>query len=121
LGIPNVHVSRAVNDKTLIRVLTTIPNTNASAKVQEPRGVDKKLDPQCGEAQHQIRLPQSFVLTNTICTSMDTSNPKRGLIMIVKLFGSTSRIQAPNSELRAAKLVCQTPLFPTMTLAMIDF
>jgi hypothetical protein len=52
---------------------------------------------------------------------MDTSNPKRGLIMIVKLFGSTSRIQAPNSELRAAKLVCQTPLFPTMTLAMIDF
>jgi hypothetical protein len=26
----------------------------------------KRLDPQCGEAQHQVRLPQSFVLTNTI-------------------------------------------------------
>ncbi len=41
--------------------------------------------------------------------------------MIARLFGFTSKIQAPNSELRAARLVCQTPLFSITTLAMIDF
>jgi hypothetical protein len=36
LGIPNDHLSGAVDDKTLVRVLTLAPITRGSAKVQEP-------------------------------------------------------------------------------------
>jgi hypothetical protein len=47
-GIPNDHVSGVVSDKTMVRVLTIAPITKASAQVQEPRGVDERLNLQHG-------------------------------------------------------------------------
>jgi hypothetical protein len=70
----------------MVRVLTPTPITKANAKMQEPQGDDERLDLQRGEVHHQVHLPQSFVFTNTIHTSMDTSNPKRGSIITTILF-----------------------------------
>ncbi len=50
LSILNDHVSGAIDDKTLIKVSTTTPITKANARVWEPHGADKRLDPQHGEA-----------------------------------------------------------------------
>jgi hypothetical protein len=52
---------------------------------------------------------------------MDTSNPKKASITTTTLFCSTSRTQVPNSVLGATRLVCQTPLFFTTTLVMLDY
>jgi len=41
--------------------------------------------------------------------------------MTTRLSDSTSRVQAPNSVFGVVKLVCQTPLFFVMTLAMPNF
>ncbi len=50
LSILDDHVSRVADDKTLVKVSTTTPIIRASAQVQEPRGVNERLDPYYGEA-----------------------------------------------------------------------
>jgi hypothetical protein len=85
----------------LVKVLIATPITRASARMQEPRGVNERLDPRHGEAQHQVHLPQSFMLTDTIHTFLDTSNPKRASIITIRLSISSSRIHVPNSVLGA--------------------
>jgi hypothetical protein len=92
LGILNDHVLRVAEDKTLDRVLAATPIIRASAQVREPRGASEILDPQWGEAQCWICLPQSFMLTNIVRTSMDTYNPMKGLVTTTRLSSSTSRI-----------------------------
>jgi len=61
------------------------------------------------------------MLSDTVCTSMDASNPSRELVMTTRLFDSTSRTQSLNSVLGVAKLVCQISLFFAKTLAMPNF
>jgi hypothetical protein len=41
----------------LVKVLIATPITKASARMQEPRGVNERLDPHHGEAQRQVHLP----------------------------------------------------------------
>jgi len=41
----------------LVKVLIATPITKASARMQEPRGVNERLDPRHGEAQRQVHLP----------------------------------------------------------------
>jgi hypothetical protein len=74
------HESWATNDGNHVMVpslnemiFTTTSMTRASTKVPKPRGVDERLDPQHGEAQCQVQLPQSFVLTNTILKPIGAS------------------------------------------------
>jgi hypothetical protein len=47
--------------------------TKVNANVPKPRGANKRLNPQHGEAQCQVHLPQSYVLTNTIPNPMGAS------------------------------------------------
>jgi hypothetical protein len=56
-NIPKDHVSRVTNDGNLIKVSTTTLMTKENVCVLEPRGVDERLDPQCGKAQFQVCLP----------------------------------------------------------------
>jgi hypothetical protein len=45
LGIIDDHVSRPTNDKTMVKVSTITLITKASARMQEPHGVDKRFYP----------------------------------------------------------------------------
>jgi len=71
--------------------------TGASTWVLEPQGVDERLNPQCGEAQHQMRVPRSFVLTNTIPNPIAVSR---------KMPSSIPRSKAPTSLMGVAKVMC---------------
>jgi hypothetical protein len=79
--------------------------------MQEPQGDDERWDSQHGEAQCQVHLPHSFMLTDIVYNSMDASNPSKGPIMTIRLSNSISRIQTPSNVLGVARLVCQTSLF----------
>jgi hypothetical protein len=97
-------------------ILTTTLVTRASACVLKPQGVDKILDPQHGEAQHQVWLPHSFVLTNTIPNPMGalTSRVSR------REFNSIFRSKALVGLLGVAQVVCQATLLSIDTLAILS-
>jgi hypothetical protein len=59
------------NPNEMISIVT--PMTRANVQILKPRGVDEKLDPQCGEVQHQTCFPDSFMLTDTIPNPMGPS------------------------------------------------
>jgi hypothetical protein len=84
-------------------------------QVLEPRGANERLDPQSGEAQHQMWFPQSFVLIDTIPNPIGASTLGE---MSKKTTSSIPRSKAPTSLIGAAKAVCQAPLFFVETLAI---
>lgn len=53
----NDHILGATSDKNLVRVSAIALIIRANVRVQEPQGVNEKLNLQRGEAQHQVRLP----------------------------------------------------------------
>jgi hypothetical protein len=116
LGESNVHLPNHVmvpNPNEMIS--TAIPMTRTSTQMLEPRSADKRLDPKHGEAQHQVWLPQSFMLIDTISNPIGTSI-LGGVSR--KMFSSIPRSKAPISLIGAAKIVCQTPFFVIETLAI---
>jgi hypothetical protein len=75
----------------------------------------KRLDPYCGKAQHQVWLPQSFVLTNIIPDPIGVST-LGGVLR--KTLGFIPRSKALISLMGVAKIVCQAPLFSAKILAI---
>jgi hypothetical protein len=97
------HESWAIDDGNHVMVpnlnemISTIaPMIKASTRVPKPRGVDERLDTQCGETQHQVQLPQSFVLTNIIPNSIGVSTLGR---VSRKAPSSIPRSKAPISSM----------------------
>jgi hypothetical protein len=87
--------------------------TRAATRISDPRGAGAELDPQRGEAGKQLRLPQSFTLTDVGVTSS-----MRPVAEVQATVGdevaSTSRdvdagVTSPLME--AAKALCHSPVF----------
>ncbi len=96
-------------------ISTTTPMTMASTQVLEPRGAIERLNLQRGEVQHQVRFPQSFVLTDTIPNPMGASSSGG---MLRKVFSSIPRSKKPINLMGVGKVMCQAPLFFIETLAI---
>ncbi len=100
---------------------TITPMTRMNVQMQKPSGDDDWLDPQHGEVQHCIFLPQSFVVANIIINPMGALIFNGMSITSKKTFGSTSRTITPNNLLGAVIVVYQTPLFFNETFVIISF
>jgi hypothetical protein len=88
------------NPSEMISIIALV--TRVSTQMPEPRGVDERLDPWCGEAQHQVLLPLSFVLIDTNPNPIGAST-SGGVSRKVPSF--IPRSKAPISLMGVAKAV----------------
>ncbi|CAM6111262.1 unnamed protein product [Calypogeia fissa] len=88
------------------------------ARSVEPRGTSVELDPQRGDASRQVRLPQSFTLSEAFRTT--SMVPRRLSDEAAGVEGATLRGGATgassNSVLRAATALVRSPLFSAREL-----
>jgi hypothetical protein len=62
-NIPKNHISRATSDGNLVRVsITTLIRRQVATCYNHEALMNVHLDPQHGKVEHQIHLPQYFVL-----------------------------------------------------------
>jgi hypothetical protein len=106
MNILGDNVSNVFDDGNPFKVSTTTPMIRVNVRVPEPRNVDERLDSQWGEVQHQVHLPQSFVLVDTISHPMGASTFGIVLVMMRKTIGSLFGAKTPSSMLGVAKMVC---------------
>jgi hypothetical protein len=96
-------------------ISTVAPIIKANMWVLKPQGADERLDPRRGEVQRQVRLPQSFMLINTIPNPIEASTLAG---MSKKMFSYIPRSKAPTSLMGGGLKQCVRPHFFTKTLAI---
>ncbi len=90
-----------LNPSEMIFITSLVTKTNT--RMPKPRSANERLDPQHGEAQHQMKLPQSFVVTNIIPNPIRASTSGG---MSKKTPSFILRSKAPPSLMGAAKVMC---------------
>ncbi len=87
----------------MFSIIALMARTNAwTLKLQ---GVNERLNFQCGETQHQIRLKWSFVLTNIIFNHVGALISNITPMKLRRMRSSISRIRAPNNLLGVTIIV----------------
>jgi hypothetical protein len=92
--------------------------TRAASRVAEPRGAAAELDPQRGEASRQVRLPQSFLLSEAIRTpSMAPTRPQEPSVRAQPSSSQGSDAERDTSRVsEVAGTVMEAPLFSAKEL-----
>jgi len=100
-----------------VKMLSTFaPLMKMNAQTLEPQGVNEKQYLQRSEIQHQVYLPQSFMLVDIIFNdfgvliSSSVPNDYKEKVYYI------SKTRAPNNVLGAIIMVYQTPLYYVETL-----
>lgn len=88
-------------------------STRTQTQADVPRGADSSFDPQAGEAQRQVRLPESFVLSD-VAASRVTSTPEAR--------DPSRRHHSPSTDMTAmVSAVCNIPLFTAKMVGSLYF
>ncbi|CAM6082504.1 unnamed protein product [Calypogeia fissa] len=100
------------------QVEASVAMTRSVACSVEPRGASVELDPQRGDASRQVRLPQSFPLSEALRTT--SMVPRRPSDEATGVEGATLRGGATgassNLVLQAAIALVRSPLFSAREL-----
>ncbi len=122
--------------------------TRGKAKAQEPCGATVELDPQRGEGGRQARLPQSFLLSEVVRTPVMVPTPAVDVVLtsvnshnnLDSVTGVQKKregqdnlhpdiegrplgaaVAAANTNLGAAKALCELPLFSATQMQTVGF